>query len=230
MENTASTPSQSVDHPADGADRTFDFFPIYLNVKGKPCLVVGGGTVAQRKVLELIACGAQVHVTSPELTLVLRELAERGAIRWEMRPYERGEARGHSLVFSCTDHRSVNKDVFEDCEAAGIPCNVVDDPEICSFIMPSVLHRGPIAIAVSTSGKSPALARAIRERVSEVIGSEYAVFAELISEMRREMLDAGEMTEEERITFWRDVTTSHIPELLKAGKIEEARALITSWK
>jgi precorrin-2 dehydrogenase/sirohydrochlorin ferrochelatase len=202
-------------------------YPVSLSLEGRRCLVVGGGRVAERKVAGLLACGARVHVVAPELGQGLREAAQgaHGRLTWEQRPYRRGEAGGYWLVLAATGDPQVSRAVFEDGEALGVWVNCADDPDSCSFTLPAVLRRGPLTVAVSTSGASPALARWIRERLAEQIGPEYAQLADLLSEQRQALRAAGRSTEE---ADWQGAIGPDMLELLRAGEVEAARERLRS--
>jgi precorrin-2 dehydrogenase/sirohydrochlorin ferrochelatase len=166
-------------------------YPVGLVLEGRPCLVVGGGTVAARKVAGLVACGAAVTVVAPVVGDELRTLG----VTLAERPYEPGEAAGYRLVVAATDDPAVNARVFADAEAAGVWCNVVDDPAHCSVSLPAVARRGPVTVAVATDGASPTLAAALRDRIAEqVLTPEVERIALEAREIRRELQAAGRPT------------------------------------
>ena len=172
-------------------------FPVGLVVEGRPCLVVGGGAVAARKVASLLACGARVTVVAPH---VVDEIRASGAAV-EERPYRPGEAAGHRLVIAATDDPAVNAAVFDDCEAAGVWCNVVDDPAHCSVSLPAVARRGPVTVTVATDGASPALAGLLRDRVADrFLTPQVEALARSASETRRDLQAAGRPTD---VVDWR---------------------------
>jgi len=157
------------------------YFPINLDVRGRKAVVVGGGRVALRKVTSLLKCGARVTVVSPA---VCGELADLDAVARIERGYRTGDAEGACLVISATDDDAVNRQVWEDATAAAIPCNVVDQPELCSFTLPAVLTRGDLTIAVSTGGLSPALAGRVRRQLEHDLSPVFATHLRLLAEMR----------------------------------------------
>jgi siroheme synthase-like protein len=163
------------------------FYPVFLNLQGRPVTVIGGGEVAERKVESLAEAGASVTVISPRLTSRLESLAAEKRIRVERRPYAAGDSAGAVLVFSATDDPEVSAAVFQDAAKAGVLVNTADDPARCDFIMPSVARNGEIAIAISTGGASPGLAALLRRKIEELIGPEYAALAELLSGSREEI-------------------------------------------
>jgi precorrin-2 dehydrogenase/sirohydrochlorin ferrochelatase len=191
-------------------------YPVNLVVAGRPCLVVGGGRVAARKAAGLLACGADVHVVAAEVGPEMRALD----LPTEERPYRRGEVAGYRLVIAATNDAKTNRAVFEDGETAGVWVNSADDPASCSFTLPSVLRRGPVMVAVSTGGRSPALASWLRDRIGGEIGPEYEVLAGLLAEARAEVKRSGASTEG---ADWRTVLDSDMLELIRNGHIEQAR-------
>ncbi|MEE9614509.1 MAG: bifunctional precorrin-2 dehydrogenase/sirohydrochlorin ferrochelatase [Thermodesulfobacteriota bacterium] len=164
------------------------YYPIFLDIEKKTCLVVGGGAVAERKVLSLLFSGARVAVISPQLTKKLKSLVKTGKIRHTARRYCVGDIEGAFLVVSATDSEEINKAVSKEARKAGTLLNVVDRPELCNFIVPSVVERGSLLVAISTSGKSPYLAKALRKTLERSIPPEMAVFVELMGAVRRKLL------------------------------------------
>lgn len=161
------------------------YYPIFLNIQDKKCVVVGGGSVAWRKVCSLKEAGAKVVVVSPDFC---PELEKEAGIERIQQKYDTGHLKGASLVVASTDDGEVNKKVYYDAIESGILVNVVDKPEFCSFIVPASVMRGDLCISISTGGASPALARNIRECLERQFGEEYSEFTKLLSEMRRKML------------------------------------------
>jgi precorrin-2 dehydrogenase/sirohydrochlorin ferrochelatase len=151
------------------------YYPVFLKVQDKVCLVAGGGSVAARKVKSLLECGATVRIVSPELTPTLRELVEQGRAGWVPEPYSEEALADAFLVVAATGDAAVNRQVAADCERRGLPANIVDAPELCSFVVPAVVRRGELVIAVSTGGASPALARRIREQLEAQFDETYSV-------------------------------------------------------
>jgi precorrin-2 dehydrogenase/sirohydrochlorin ferrochelatase len=163
------------------------FYPVFLNLKGKRVVVIGGGEVAERKIESLLGTGALIVVVSPEVTTHLAELADTDRIQWDKREYSPGACNGAALVLSATDNSEVSRAVFQEAAAAGVLVNTADQPALCDFIMPAVVRRGDIAIAISTSGTSPGLAARLRRKISGVVGPEYARLSELLSRARPEI-------------------------------------------
>jgi len=173
-----------------------EFFPVFLNLKNKLCIVIGGGKVAERKVENLLTSQAKVKVISPEVTFKLKKLAEEGKIEWERRGYKKGDLDSAWLVIAATDNPEIQKEIFKEAEEKRIFCNVVDVPELCSFIVPSTIRRGLLTIAISTSGVSPAVARRLRETLEEIIGEEYVLYLKLMKDLRKQILNLNLSPEE----------------------------------
>lgn len=201
------------------------YYPVFLDLKGRKCLVVGGGSVAERKALALLAAGAAVSVVSPKATRALQGLARDGKIALEKRPYRTGDARGRFLVVAAAGSSRVNEAAWQDAEAEKALVNVVDDPERCSFIVPSIVDRGSLVIAISTSGKSPYLARLLREELEECIGAEYEAFVEILGAARKKLLKSG-LSHDKKERIIKDLVKSPIPALLREGRAREASSVL----
>ena len=200
------------------------YYPVFLNLSGKKCVVVGGGKVAGRKVGALLECGAEVTVVSPELCEELKGLVEAGEITAAVRPYRSGDLKGSAVVIAATGTRSVNVEIVNEARKRGIPVNVVDDPDYSDFIVPSCLKRGDITIAVSTSGKSPALARKIRENLEKNIGGEYAALALLTAEVRTDIKKRGIVVSSE--DWQRALDIDLLVDLLRKNEREKAKNIL----
>jgi len=192
-------------------------YPVNLLVAGRPCLVVGGGTVAARKVEGLLACGARVHVVSP---LVDDEIRGWPEVTVDQRPYRQGDVGGRWLVISATDSPEVNRAVYLDCEAAGIWVCGADDPDHCSFTLPSVVRRETLVITVSTGGRSPAMSRWLRERLEAQIGPEYEVLLDLVADHRAAVKADGRSP---AYADWQKALDSDMLDLIRTGDLESAR-------
>lgn len=196
-------------------------YPVNLILAGRRCLVVGGGTVALGKVRGLLAGGATaVHVVAPDLA---PELAELSGVTTEARPYRPGEAAGYRLVVTATDDPAVNRRVFLDGEAVGTWVNGADDPANCSFTLPAVVRRGPIMVTAATGGQSPALATWLRRHVEGQLDDSWVTLASLLAERRAELRAEGVATEG---LSWQDVLDSGMLEIVRAGRLDEARHLL----
>ncbi len=196
--------------------------PIVLRIAHKPCVVVGGGEVAAQKVHQLLEGNAQVTVVSPNLCPALQELAEQGCIGWLPQPYDPTVLDNAFLVFACTDDPQVNRQVFSDCEARRIWCNVVDVPELCHFFMPSILRRGELIVAISTSGNSPAFARKVRLFLETLIGEGFGILVALLGELKDEMRQTL-TTVEQRRQFIERVWESEVWQHVQKGDLQAAR-------
>jgi siroheme synthase-like protein len=173
------------------------YYMACLDLEGRRCLVVGGGTVGLEKAAGLAACGAHVTVVSPELHEGFAELE----VEWLARAYETGDLDGAFLVVAATSKRVVNERVRDDAEARSMLCNVADVPDLCNFILPAVHREGPIAVAVSTGGASPALAKRLRSQIAELVGPEHAELAEELRALRPEAKERFPTYEERRDYF-----------------------------
>jgi precorrin-2 dehydrogenase len=160
------------------------FYVACLKLKGRRCLVVGGGEVGLEKVEGLLACDGDVTLVAPEVEPELRALADEGSIRWEAREYETADLDGAFLAIAATNDSEVNIGVYEDAEARAMLVNVVDVPPLCNFILPALVRTGPLAIAISTAGASPALAKRMKREISALFGEEYARLAVLLNDAR----------------------------------------------
>src|SRR5262245_1567575 len=200
------------------------YYPIYLDLKGRDVLVVGGGAVAEGKALQLVEAGARVTVVSPELTEALRAAADRGEITHLGGFFAEGDLNRMSLVISATDDRKVNEMVAKAARERGALCNVVDQPDLCDFITPALITRGGMQISVSTGGGSPTLAQRVKREVAALIGEEYGVLLQLAAEMRAEA--KGRVADfERRKEVLRAFVESDALDLIRAGRLDEARAL-----
>lgn len=190
-----------------------------LRVDGQPCLVVGGGAVAARKAAGLVGCGALVTVVAPDVGAAIEALG----VTVVRRPYRSGEAGRYRLVFTATGLPEVDAAVAADAEAAGVWVNSADDAAHCTFLLPSVHRDGPVTIAVSTGGASPALATWLRRRIGEAAGPELGPLAGLLEEARRRLQADGRSTE---TVDWQSLLDGPLPDLVRAGDLPAARALL----
>lgn len=191
-------------------------YPVNLVLDGRRCLVVGGGKVAVRKVEGLLACGGRVTVVAPRVDGGLRELP----VTIEERPWRPADLDGMWLVIAATDDPAVNRAVYDAGQRAGVWVNGADDPANCSFTLPSVVRRGDLQVAVSTGGRSPALATWLRRRLEGEIGPEYAVLLDLLAAERDGLKAAGVSTEG---LDWRSALDSDMLDLIRTGDLAHAR-------
>lgn len=201
------------------------FLPVFMDVVNQPCLVVGGGEVAARKVALLREAGARVSVVAPILSESLAALAGSQSIEHLSREFRPDDVNGRQLVVAATDDEKVNRDVSAACKALRIPVNVVDRPDLCSFIVPSIIDRSPLVVAVSTGGASPVLARLIRAKLETVIPASFGRLAGLVGAFR-DKVKARFAKPADRRVFWERVLEGPIAEMVYAGKQQDAeRAL-----
>lgn len=191
-------------------------FPVNLVVRGRRCLVVGGGRVAARKAAALIEAGADVYVVAPRIEAEMAALS----IRSEARPYESRDLAGAWLVITATDDAAVNAQVAADASEAGIWVNSADDPANCTFTLPAVARRGPILATFSTGGHSPALASWLRAQFEAELGPDYDTLLQVLAEARAEIQAAGRPTEG---LDWQKALDSGMLEAIRAGNVQLAR-------
>ncbi len=201
------------------------YYPVQLDIRGRACLVVGGGAVGTRKAETLAACGGRVTVVSPAATSALRQMASEGRVLLKERDYSAADLEEMFLVIGATDDEALNRRISADAEARRILCNIADRPEICNFILPAILQRGDLVITFSTSGQSPAFAKKLRQRLEAQFGEEYGVFLELMGAIRRRLL-ARQQTPEAHKHLFEALIESNLLELIRAGRREEVDALL----
>ena len=204
-----------------------DFFPIFMNIKGRQCLVIGGGKVAARKIALLVKAGAQVQVVAPELCREVSNMAKTGEIKHIERRFEEldicdSSACDSVLVIAATSSKTTNENISKLAHTRSMPVNVVDQPHLCSFIMPSIVDRSPIQIAISTGGASPVLARLLRTRLESYIPAAYGKLAELVSGFRTQVIDKFPDSKQRR-HFWEVILEGRVTELLFQGNEHAAR-------
>jgi siroheme synthase-like protein len=161
------------------------YYPIFLDISKKPCLVVGGGKVAERKVNILLKFRGPIKVVSPRISSTLLKLAERGKIDVHLKGYEANDLNGVALVFAATNNERINQQIHKDAGERNIPINVVDNPTLCDFIVPSIVKKDPILIAISTSGMLPFLSKRLRKDIAERITRDYVRYASTLGRLRR---------------------------------------------
>ncbi len=201
------------------------YYPILIDLRGKTVVVVGGGQVAQRKIVTLLEHRADVFVIARDLSPTLRDHVEGGRITWIGHEYDEEDLNGAFLVIAATDSMDLNRRVSEDAKRKGILINAVDQPADCSFIVPSVLRRGDLLIAVSTSGSSPMLAKKIRRTLEEQFGEEYEMFLNLMGALRKEILARG-FAQDENQRIFRALVESPILEAIGQGRWNDAASLV----
>jgi len=205
------------------------FYIACLRLTGRRCVVVGGGDVGLEKVEGLLACDGDVVLIAPDATPPLRELAAEGSIRWEQRGYQTGDLDGTFIAIAATNDTDVNIRVFEDAERRAMLVNVVDVPPLCNFILPAIHRTGPLAIAISTAGASPALAKRLKREIGEAYGEPYARLAGLLNEARG-WAKGSLPTYQDRKQFFEGIVNGEPDpvELLRRGDEQAVRDLIAA--
>jgi precorrin-2 dehydrogenase / sirohydrochlorin ferrochelatase len=205
------------------------FYIACLRLSGRRCLVVGGGEVGLEKVEGLLACGGEVTLVAPEAVPELRELAAEGSIAWERREYRPDDLDRTFIAIASTGDTDVNIRVYEDAERRAMLVNVVDVPPLCNFILPAIIRSGPLAIAISTAGASPALAKRIRDEIAEEYGEPYARLAELLNDVRG-WAKATLPTYQDRKAFFESIVNGEPDpvELLRRGDEQAVRDLVSA--
>ena len=198
--------------------------PIFLNLRGRDCAVIGGGEVAARKCALLHAAGARITVTAPELCPTLTQWRDAGTLAHRAERYTPAVLADCHLVIAATDDRSVNAEVSRDAQARKLPVNVVDDPELCSFIMPAIVDRSPLLVAVSTGGASPVMARLIRARLESMIPATYGNLVRLAESFRDRVKAA--LPAERRRQFWETALQGRVAELVIANRDADAASAL----
>jgi precorrin-2 dehydrogenase/sirohydrochlorin ferrochelatase len=205
-------------------EKTRVYFPVFLNIQRKKCVVVGGGQIAFRKVKMLLDCGASVTVISPVLHPDLSELSDKKSIRVIRRSYRLGDLKGAMIVVAATDVNKINRKVADEARGVGALINVVDDPKPSDFIIPSFFRRGDLTVSVSTAGRSPALARKIRTRLEENLGDEYRSLVTLINDARSSLKRQSITVSAEGWQAALDLDL--LTHLVRTGREEKAKAVL----
>ena len=203
------------------------FYIACLKLRGRKCLVVGAGEIGLEKVEGLLACDGDVTLVAPEAGPQLQELAAEGSIVWEQREYRPEDLEGTFMVIACTDDTDINIGIYDDAERRAMLVNVVDVPPLCNFILPAIVRTGPLAVAISTAGASPALAKRMKQEVSELFGEEYAQLAIMLNDVRG-WAKGTLPTYQDRKAFFEGIVNGE-PDpvaLLRDGDAEGVRAII----
>lgn len=192
------------------------YYPIFLDVRGRPCLIVGGGEVAARKIEGLLKAVARVTVISPEITGPIRKHAEEGKVRHIAKFYQKGDLKGYFIAYAATGVAEVDEQMAEDARSEGVLLNVVDCPSLCGFITPSLLERGDLTIAIATGGKSPGFAKLVSRQLEKVIGPEYGEALRIVAAKRKEIMECCASAQERR-TMLEAFMAFSVSELLRQG-------------
>ena len=195
------------------------YYPVYLNLTGKKCVVIGGGPIAEDKVAKLQDAKAEVILISPTVTPALQAWAQAGDFEWQQREYQHGDLDGAFLGIAATNNREVNQEIFQEAERLAILMNVVDDPDQCTFIAPAIVQRGQVTLAISTGGASPALARKLRETLTKDSALDWADLDSVLAAARKEVKARGLTIDSQR---WQCCITDELLELAQSGQEELA--------
>ena len=201
------------------------YYPVFIDVRGRRCVVIGGGAIGEEKIHRLMECGANVAVISPTVTGGVQDIADAGRLEWSQREYRPGDLEGAFIAIAATDDSNTNTRIAEEANERNVLLNVVDVTHLCTFIAPSVARRGEVTIATSTGGASPALARKFREELSSSRLLEYADLAPLLSEARTELKRRNRNVLPDR---WQTCIDEQLLDLVQAGKSAEARDILMS--
>jgi len=197
--------------------KRFPYYPIFLDVEDRSVVIIGGGNVCARKAETMLRYGARVTVVSPAFTDEIEQWARKGSIAIKRKPYDASDLEGASIVIASTDDQRVNEQIAADCRARKIPVNVVDVTPLCEFIVPAIVESGSIQIAVSTGGKSPAVARTLKEDLQRMVGTEYAELNDVLGSLRdnaKQVLP----TDVDRKAFFDGIIARGVLDLLRSGR------------
>jgi precorrin-2 dehydrogenase / sirohydrochlorin ferrochelatase len=201
--------------------KNFPYYPIFLDIEDHDVVIIGGGPVCERKAETMMKYGARVTIVAPDLTEQIRQWAAAGVLKIRQKKYEANDIDGASIVIASTDDEDVNTRVASDCRKRKIPVNVVDVTHLCEFIVPAIVEQGSIQLAVSTGGKSPALARTLKEDLQKFVGPEYAEINDLLGTLRpsaKKVLP----TDVDRKRFFDGIIARGVVEMVRQGKRRQA--------
>lgn len=201
------------------------YYPISLDLQNAPCLVVGGGRVGERKIKTLLSCGAVVFLVSRDLTPELKELVAQGRVVWLGPTYETGHLENKRLIIGATDDQDLNQRLSREARERGIFCNIVDNPPLCDFILPSLLRRGDLTLSVSTGGKSPALAKKIRQKLEQEFPGYYEPYVDFLGLIRSQVLSRGR-SQQENQTIFEALVDAPILNWLEKGEVDSVYAFL----
>ncbi|MBN1763715.1 MAG: bifunctional precorrin-2 dehydrogenase/sirohydrochlorin ferrochelatase [Sedimentisphaerales bacterium] len=203
-------------------------YPIFTSLAARKVVIVGGGRVAERKVMDLLECDCRIVVIAPDMTEKLMQVWQAGQIQAESRPYQNGDLKDAALVIAATNDYQTNESIFNEAQQRGIFCNVVDIPELCSFQVPSVLRRGDLQIAISTSGASPALAKRIRKQLEAEFGEHYVTFMAALKKLREHLKKMYPDDQARRAGILKEFVNSEALALLQEGKHKDFEQMLDS--
>jgi siroheme synthase-like protein len=202
-----------------------EYYPVYLNLAGKRCVIVGGGTVAQGKIAALRQAGASITLISPDATPGIQRAAQRGDVEWLVRKYQPGDLEGTFIAVAATNVWHVNREIYEEADRLGVLLNVVDDPDLCTFIAPSIVKKGPVTLAISTGGASPALARKLRETLVDDANLKWADLSEVLGRARKLIKEQRKVVDPDR---WQCCITEDLLQMAQQGQEEPALKALLS--
>ncbi len=205
--------------------KRFPYYPIFLDIEGRAVVIIGGGNVCARKAETMMSYGARVTVVSPEFADEIETWADEGRLEIRRKKYDEHDLDGANIVIASTDDQSVNEQVAADCRRRRIPVNVVDVTPLCEFIVPAIVDKGSVHIAISTEGKSPALARTLKEDLKRLVGPEYAELNDVLGTLR-ESAKRVLPTDVDRKRFFDSIIAQGILEMLREGRRREAYSAI----
>ncbi len=203
------------------------YYPVNLDITGKQCLVVGAGRVGTRKITGLLACDAKVIVVSINASTRVRALAQDGAIIYHDRAYGEEDLKSVFLVIGATNNNALNRQIYKDACKRQLLCNIADQPALCNFILPAVVRRGDLVVSVSTSGKSPAVAKRLRRELEAVYGDEYAILLKLMGAARKKLL-AGDHAPEAHKPLFNALIDGGLLEMIRDERYGEMDALLVN--
>ncbi len=199
------------------------YYPVFIDVTERTCVVIGGGAIGQEKVEKLLESDAEVLVISPVVNQKVRDMADAGQVTWEQREYKPGDLAGAFIAIAATDDNKVNRQIAAEAQERNVLLNVVDVTHLCTFIAPSVARRGEVTIATSTGGASPALARTFREKLTGSRILEYADLAPVLASARAELREASLVVKPDH---WQTQITEELLDMVQAGQTDEARKML----
>ena len=206
-------------------NKNFPYYPIYLDIENRDVVIIGGGSVCARKAETMMKYGARVTIVSPEFTAEIEQWVSEGKLTIRRKQYEETDLTGATIVIASTDNQVVNEKIAADCRRRRIPVNVVDVTPLCEFIVPAIIESGSVQIAVSTGGKSPALARTLKEDLQRLVGPEYAEVNDILGTLR-EAAKATLPTDLDRKEFFDGIIARGILQMLRDGRRREAYTTI----
>lgn len=201
------------------------YYPVNLDIRGRRCLVVGGGPVGARKISTLVRCGAVVTVVSPKIVASISKLVESKTVAWMPRSYQTEDTNGMFLVIGATDDEALNRRIHADAESRNVLCNIADRPAICNFTLPAIVERGDFVMAISTAGKSPAFAKHIRQHLETQFGPEYGALLDLMGAIRTKLLAEAHEPEAHKPLF-ESLIAGDLLALVKANDIARIDQLL----